>query len=112
MGIAILALDVIWILFYYYYATVKVYNLYEKEKYQYLGHLWIRKKRGEYYLFIPEEMINNSITTKYKIVSSSVFHQVRKGKKICINFAGKYDVQATVSARFTVKNYIATSHRL
>ena len=111
-GIIILSLDIMWIVFYYYYATVKVYNFYEKDSYEYLGCLWIRKKRGEYYLRISEEMIDNSTTTKYKIISSSVFHKVKKGKKIYINFADKYDIETRIAAQITVKNYIATSQRL
>lgn len=136
IGIILLTLDIIWIMFYYYYATVKIYNfkettnkikLYKKitkqpaaqnnitikrEEYQYLGHLWIRKKRGEYYLKISQEMMEQSFTTKYKIVSQSMFHQFRKGEKIHINFADQYRTDAKLSAEITVKNYISTSHQL
>lgn len=112
MGITILALDIIWIIFYYYYATVKIYNLKEKENYNYLGYLWIYKKRGHYYLNIPKKMIEDSVTTKYKIVSQSSFHILKKGEKIHINFADKYIVETGLSAGITVKNYIATSQRL
>ena len=112
IGIAFFISDIIWIVFYYYYATVKVYNLYEKAHFQYLGYLWIRKKRGEWYLEIPEEMIDNSLTTEYKIISQSWFHKFRKGEKIHISFAGKYQAEAKLSAKITVKNYIATSLRL
>ena len=112
IGITIIILDILWIVFYYYYATVKIYNFHEKEKFRYLGHLWIRKKNGQYYLKIPGEMIDDSVTTKYKIISESIFHQLRKGKKVYINFADKYDTEVIMSAQITVKNYIATSHRL
>ena len=112
IGITILSLDIIWIVFYYYYATVKVYNFYEKNKYQYLGYLWIRKNKGEWYLKIPKEMIEESLTTKYKIVSQSIFHQLRKGEKIYINFADKYHTKAKLTAEIIVENYIATSHQL
>lgn len=136
IGIIILILDIVWIVFYYYYAAVKIYNFKEKtnkteqdrilkklfafqnnitcrqEEYQYLGYLWIRKKRGEWYLKIPREMIENSTTTKYKIISQSWFHKLRKGEKIHINFADKYHTEVRLSAQITVKNYIATSRQL
>lgn len=112
IGIVILLFDIAWIIFYYYYATVKIYNFKERESYLYLGYLWIRKKRGNYYLKIPEQMIADSVTTKYKIISQSAFHVLKKGEKIHINFADKYDTEVSISAQITVKNYIATSHRL
>lgn len=136
IGIILLGLDIAFIVFYYYYATVKVYNFKQKigkikrrsllnrakifqnnpkctqEEYYYLGHLWIRKKRGEYYLKISQEMMEQSFTTKYKIVSQSMFHQFRKGEKIHINFADQYRTDAKLSAEITVKNYISTSHQL
>ena len=112
IGIAIVILDIIWIGFYYYYATVKIYNFQEKEKFQYLGYLWIRKKNEQYSLKIPQEMIENSVTTEYKITSESIFHQLRKGKKLYINFADNYDTEVIIEAQITVKNYIATSHQL
>lgn len=116
IGIAILTLDIVWIVFYYYYATVKVYNFQEKinnqETYQYLGYLWIRKKQNEYYLKIPREMIEDSITTGYKIVSQSMFHKLKKGEKMRIDFADQYYTEVKIYAQITVKNYIATSHQL
>lgn len=112
IGIIILILDILWILFYYYYATVKIYNFQEKGNYKYLGILWIRKRRGHFYLKIPQEMIENSITTEYNITSESWFHKLRKGEKLYINFADNYDTQVVMEARITVKNYIATSHQL
>ena len=112
VGIVIIALDILWIAFYYYYAAVKIYNYREKETYRYLGYLWIRKKNGQYYLKIPREMIEESVTTEYKITSESVFHQLRKGKKVYINFADCYDTEAILEAQITVKNYIATSKQL
>ena len=108
----ILILDIIWIVFYYYYATVKVYNFCEGKHYHYLGYLWIRKKRGEWYLKIPHDMIENSVTTKYKIVSASWFHKFRKGEKMHIDFAGKCRKEVRVSAKILVQNYIATSGQL
>ncbi len=112
IGIILLFLDMVWITFYYYYATVKVYNFCENTNYQYLGYLWICKKRGEWYLKIPGEMIENSLTTEYKIVSQSWFHKLRKGEKIHISFEDKYQTEVRLSAKITVKNYIATSNQL
>ena len=136
IGITILTLDIVWIVFYYYYATVKIYNFKEQinrkgkccklkgilpprqnrklaqQEYQYLGHLWVRKKRGQYILRIPQEMIDVSVTTRYKIVSESAFHKLRKGEKLYIDFADKYHTEVKISAQITVKNYIATSHQL
>lgn len=125
IGITILILDIIWIVFYYYYATVKVYNFHEgnpqegmftaiqkQKKYQYLGYLWVRKRQGEYYLKIPVEMIENSVTTKYKITSQSWFHMLRKGEKMHISFADQYMTEVKLDREITVKNYIATSHQL
>ena len=111
-GITILVLDVIWIVFYYYYATVKVYNFCEGKQYQYLGYLWIRKRRGEWYLEIPKEMIEKSFTTKYKIISQSWFHKFRKGERMHIGFAEQYRTEVKLSAKINVKNYIFTSHYL
>ena len=112
IGITILLLDIIWILFYYYYGTVKVYNFIEEGKYQYLGFLWIRKKQGDWFLKIPKEMIENSVTTEYKLVSQSGFHTLRKGEKMYVSFRDKYVIKVRVFKEITVKNYIATSHQL
>lgn len=112
IGMAILVSDIVWITFYYYYATVKIYNFQEKEQYIYLGYLWIRKKRGEYYLRIPQEMIENSTTTQYKLISQSMFHQLKRGEKIQISFADKHDTIAEISAHIIVKNYIAVSQQI
>lgn len=112
IGIIIFLLDIVWIVFYYYYATVKVYNFCEGKHYRYLGYLWIRKKRGEWYLNIPREMVENSVTTKYKIISASWFHKFRKGEKMHISFAEKYRTETRLSAKIYVLNYIATSHYL
>ena len=112
IGIAMLILDVIWIVFYYYYAAVKIYNFREMKQYCYLGYLWVCKKRGEYYLRIPREMIENSVTTKYKIISQSLFHKLRKGEKIYIDFAGKYHIEVRLADEIIVENYITTSHQL
>lgn len=111
IGITILILDIAWIIFYY-YATVNVYNFCERKYYRYLGYLWIRKKRGEWYLTIPSEMIEKSVTTKYKIVSASWFHKFRKGEKMHIDFGGKHRVEVKLSAEILVQNYIATSQYL
>ena len=108
IGIAFFILEIIWIIFYYYYyyATVNIYNFCEKNEYQYLGYLWVRKIKGEWYLEIPKEMIEESLTTKYKIISQSVFHKLRKGEKIYINFADRYHTKARLEVEITVENYI------
>ena len=112
MGLAIFILDICWILFYYYFASVKVYNLYQKKDYRYMGVLWIKKKRGFWYLKIPKEMIENSVTTEYKLVSCSGFHRRRKGENLYLDFDGKYEVKVSIFKEITVKNYIETSHQL
>ena len=127
IGITVLVLDIGWIVFYYDYAAVKIYNFqgkimkpekeerlkrYHQKEYQCLAYLWIHKKEGEYYLKIPQEIIDNSVTTKYKIVSQSIFHKFRKGEKLHVNFADNYYTLVRLSAEITVKNYIATSHQL
>ena len=112
VGIGLLTLDIIWIVFYYYYATVKVYNFCEGKHYRYLGYLGIRKKRGEWYLEIPEDMIEKSVTTKYRIMSASWFHKFRKGERMHIDFAGKYRTEVQLSAKIYVYNYLTTSGRL
>ena len=111
IGIIIFILDFIWIAIYYYYGTVKIYNYVEKDKYQYLGFLWIRKKYGEWFLSIPHEMIENSLTTKYKIVSSSGFHTLRTGQTLFVSFDNKYEVKAQISKEFYANNYIHTSNQ-
>ncbi|MBR5578768.1 MAG: hypothetical protein IKW28_07220 [Lachnospiraceae bacterium] len=108
IGIILMAVDLGWLLFYYFYATVEVYNLKEKEDYQYMGHLWIKRKRGSHYLYIPKEMDLYSYTTEYRIVPGILFYYFNKGEEIRISFHGKYDVFPTVSEAITVKNHIAT----
>lgn len=112
VGAGIFLLDFYWILFYYFYATVEVYNLTQGNKYQYLGHLWIRKKEGEYYLWITPKMVSRSFTTEYKIVPGNWFEKVRKKKKIRISFCGQYEIFTQVRREITVKNHIATSIKL
>ena len=112
IGITIFILDVVWIFFYYCYAAVKIYNFCEGGYYQYLGYLWIGKKRGEWYLKIPKEMVENSVTTKYKIVSVFWFYKFKKGRKIHIDFAGAYRTEEKISTEILVQNYIATSGQL
>lgn len=136
IGGMILISDIIWIVFYYYYATIKVYNfqgwvtqadkdgifkkilgvcgfkICNQEKYRYMGILWIRKKKSGYYLKIPQEIVDNSITTKYRIISQSAFHKWRRGEKIHISFGEQYHTEVRAAANITVKNYIATSHQL
>ena len=111
VGIIIFILDFIWISIYYYYGTVKIYNYIEGEKYQYMGFLWIRKKYGEWFLSIPQDMIDNSITTKYKIVSASGFHTLRNGQTLFVSFNKQYEVKAKISRKFYVYNYIFTSNQ-
>ena len=108
-GIIIFILDLIWIAFYYYYASVKIYNFIHGDKYQYLGFLWIRKKRGEWFLSIPQDMIDISITTKYKIISASGFHALRTGKSLFVNFNNQYEVKIKIAKEMEVINYIHTS---
>lgn len=109
IGITIFILDFIWIAFYYYYGTVKIFNYIVGEDYQYMGILWIRKKRGEWFLTIPQDMIDNSITTKYKLVSASGFHALRNGQTLFVSFNNKYEVKVKISKIFFACNYIATS---
>ena len=100
VGIIIFILDLIWISIYYYYGTVKIYNYVEKDNYQYLGFLWIRKQRGEWFLSIPANMIDNSITTKYKLVSASGFHTLHNGESLFVSFDNKYEVKVEISKDF------------
>lgn len=111
-GILILLLDLAWLAFFYYYGSVKIYNFCEGNCYCFLGYLWIHKKRGEWYLKIPKDMIENSLTTKYKIISVSWFHKFKKGEKMHIDFAGKYRGQVRIAAEIVVENYIAASTHL
>ena len=110
-GILIFILDLVWISIYYYYGTVKIYNYIEGDKYQYLGFLWIRKKRGEWFLTIPQDMIDHSMTTKYKIVSSSGFHALRNGQTLFVSFNNKFEVKVKISKEFYAFNYLCTSHQ-
>ena len=111
IGIVIFLLDLIWIAVYYYYATVKIYNYIEGDRYQYLGFLWIRKKQGQWFLQVPKEMVENSLTTKYKLVSQSGFHALRKGQSIFVSFENKYEVKTKIEKEFIVTNYISTSNQ-
>ena len=112
LGIVLMVMDLGWLLFYYFYATVEIYNLIEKEHYKYMGHLWIRKKKGSYYLYIPKKISFYSCTTEYKIIPGFFFYYINQGEEIRISFQGKYDIFLDVSDAITVKNYIATYPRL
>lgn len=107
-GIWLMAADLLWLLFYYFYATVEVYNLVEENSYQYMGSLWIKKKKGDHYLYLTREIEERSYTTEYKIVPGCFFCFVNKKEKIRISFQGKYEVLTEISDPITVKNYIAT----
>ena len=111
IGIIIFLLDFIWITIYYYYRTVKIYNYTEQDNYRYLGFLWIRKKYGEWFLAIPQDMIDHSITTKYKIVSASGFHALRKGETLFVSFNNKYEVKTRINKEFFVYNYLFSSNQ-
>ena len=110
-GILIFILDFIWIAIYYYYATVKIYNYIEGDRYEYLGFLWIRKKQGEWFMTVPKDMIESSLTTKYKLVSQSGFHTLRKGQSIFVSFENKYEAKTKIEKEFIVTNYIFTSNQ-
>lgn len=112
IGIVIAFLDLFWILVYYYYGAAKIYNLVEQKQYQYMGCFWIHRKRGEYYLKIPKEVIVNSFTTQYKIVPENLFVRRKQERRIRICFADKYEVFTEISKEITVKNHIATSNQL
>lgn len=112
IGIIIVFLDLFWILIYYYYGTVKVYNLKEHKQYEYMGSLWIRRKKGEYCLLIPKEIIEDSYTTQYKIVIEYLFLKWKQYQRMKISFSNKYDVYTQIRKEITVKNHIATSNQL
>ena len=107
-----MAADLLWLLFYYLYATVEIYNLVEEEKYRYMGSIWVKKKRGVYWLSVPKDMELRSYTTEYKIIPGCFFYYVNQGEKIRINFYDKYEIITEISDPIDVKNYIATYPRL
>mgnify|MGYP003296342858 CR=1 FL=1 len=111
-GVLLLVLHLLWIVIYYYYGAIKIYNLTEKNCYQYLGCLWIKKVKGEYRLKIPQEMLDNSFTTQYKIVAEDLFVKRKQQEKVRICFGNKYYVYVTVGKEISVKNHIATSRQL
>lgn len=111
IGIIVMIFDLLWVMFYY-YGTVKVYNLTEHKQYKYLGYLWIRKKQGEYILHLPEEMIYNSHTTRYKIIPEKQFCMGKEEKHLRVCFGSKFVLITEISKEITVKNYIATSNQL
>ena len=112
IGIIIAFLDLFWILIYYYYGAAKVYNLVEKKQYRYMGCFWIHRKKGEYFLKIPEEVIEDSFTTQYKIVPENLFVRWKMEQRLRICFAHNYDVFTEISKDITVKNHIATCNQL
>lgn len=112
IGVLLMILHLMWILFYYYYGAAKVYNLVEKRRYQYMGCLWIRKKKGEYYLIIPKEIMEASHTTSYRILPETLFVKQKSRRKLMVRFEEQYDVFTTISGEITVKNHIATSNQL
>ena len=111
-GTVLVLLYLVWILIYYYYGAVKIYNLTEKKQYRYLGCLWIHKQKGEYYLRIPGEMIEESVTTEYKLVLENLFVKQKEEQRVRICFEDKYDAFAKIAEEISVKNYIATSNQL
>ena len=108
IGIILLSLDLGWLIFYYFYATAEVYNLVEGSKYRYLGQVWIKRKKGEHYLYLHREIIEEAVTTEYKIVTGWIFYYSNKNEKIRISFQGSYDVMTSVTDPISVKNHIAT----
>ena len=111
-GGVLVLLHLFWILIYYYYGAIKIYNLKEKKCYEYLGCLWIRKEKGEYCMQIPQEMLDKSFTTQYKIVTEEVFWRRKSKEKVRICFGNKYYTYVTVEKEISVKNHIATSNQL
>ena len=56
-------------------------------------------------------MIDNSITTKYKIVSASGFHTLRNGQTLFVSFNDKYEIKVKIYKEFFAHNYIFTSRQ-
>ena len=110
-GIGLIFLNLIFILMYY-YGAAKVYNLQEDKKYRYMGCFWIFKSNGEYVLRIPKEVLEESVTTQYRIYPEEAFRKWNRKRRIRISFADNYDIFTDISTVITVKNHIATSHRL
>ncbi len=112
IGGIIFLLDVVCITWTQDYGIIKVYNLKEKKKYHYLGALWIRKKKGGFYLKIPKKMLEKSFTTQYKLKSVSSFHKGKSGESLQVIFAEDYQTTTTLKEEMLIKNYIATSWQL
>lgn len=112
VGAILLALDIYGLLSNDELGMVKVYNFMQKQEEQYLGVVWIQKKRGKYYVKIPQKMLEASLTTEYKLKSVSAIHKVENGEKLQVLFADSYQTETLLSGQMTVKNYIATSGRL
>ena len=111
-GLVIFILHLLWLLIYYYYGAIKIYNLTEKKQYQYVGCLWIRKVKGEYLLKIPQEMLDQSYTTQYRIVPENLFLKGKEGENLRLCFGSQYYTTIKVEKEISVKNHIATSNQL
>jgi hypothetical protein len=110
--VVVLLADLLWLLYYFGYATAEVYNLREKGKYRYLGRRWLETKGGRFCLRISRTMVEESVTTQYRIVLPGVFAGLHEGGKIAVDFAGEYELLSRIERSVEVKNHVATSPKL
>ncbi|MGN0306106.1 MAG: hypothetical protein ACI4D2_08135 [Lachnospiraceae bacterium] len=112
LGMTILLLNVCWLLIQLLYGGVSIYNLQVGETYTYLGSRWIERKKGRYILSIPENMIERSSTTRYKLQTGRFFARIHQGRLLCIQFGKEHEACVPIRREMIAKNHVATCPRL
>lgn len=102
----------LWLLYYYGYATVRIYNYEEGGNYAFLGRERIGRREGEFRLLILKEMVEASVTTRYKFRPGICFAKLHRGETLILDFAGEYRTLTEIDREMIAKNCIATSLKL
>ena len=111
-GMAVLAVNVCWLLAQLLYGGVSIYNLKEGKTYTYLGSRWIERKGGQYTLMIPKAFVERSLTTHYRLRTGIVFARIHQGRPLCICFGREHEACIPIEREMIAKNHVATCPRL
>lgn len=108
MGLMILGTNLCWLFAHIFYGAVQVYNLQEGRNYRHLDDLWIERKKGQHVLYIPERLIEESVTTQYKIRTGRLYAHLHEDSLLCIRFGSEHDICIPVKREMIAKNHVAT----
>ncbi|MBQ9989798.1 MAG: hypothetical protein IJP31_02480 [Lachnospiraceae bacterium] len=108
LGLGLLIANLCWLFVFLFYGAVQVYNLQEGKHYIHLDNLWIERKRGQYTLHIPRDVIDRSVTTRYKIRTGWLFARLHEEELLCIRFGKEYDICLPIEREMIAKNHVAT----